>query len=616
MLQKSILSYISFLTVFYSIAFGQDNVKIPKALASEKQTIDLVSPHYKNAIQNFYISLHDLENLEATNCKEEELKTTFLKTREAFKHIEFLLQYNDYTKYKQYNEANVIKLKYEVNYYETTKKPHGLQVIEDYIYNPSDSSRLKLKEEILFVKALIEKDIARVNKVENGAAIGFNYTFWDAIKREIIRLETLGISGFDVPNSHHVIAETKSIFTGFRDFIQLYEGVFKEKQKNELYTEGIQLIDNTLNFLNKQKSYNSFNRLDFIIHYLHPFQAWLNQVTKQLNYPFPPNFNRYNPNAANIFAPDFFNTTFINRSFSESSIKLGEKLFYSTLLSKDHTRSCATCHDPKKGFADGLKTNTSIDGKENLKRNTPTLINVAYQTRFFYDLRAVTIEAQNFGVIHNDLEMGGDLEKALDTILQIPEYKNLIDSAYQYDITSSELLIAISDYLRTLNSFNSKFDQFMQGDTTLLNSSEKNGFNLYIGKAQCATCHFMPVFNGLVPPFFDETEAEIIGVPAAVETPNIIDDDMGRYEVTKAKIHRYAFKTTSLRNIELTAPYMHNGVFNTLEEVVEFYNNGGGVGHGMHLPNQSLPADSLHLTEQEKIDLVNFMKTLTDEAYR
>lgn len=147
-----------------------------------------------------------------------------------------------------------------------------------------------------------------------------------------------------------------------------------------------------------------------------------------------------------------------------------------------------------------------------------------------------------------------------------------------------------------------------------LTYSEKLGFNLSMGKAKCATCHFPPLFNGLVPPYFEETESEILGVPRDKFNVTQIDNDPGKFNFTQLEIHRFAFKTPTLRNIELSAPYMHNGVFESLKEVMDFYNHGGGAGQGMYLPNQTLPSDSLHLSETEKIAIIDFMKSLTDTS--
>ena len=136
---------------------------------------------------------------------------------------------------------------------------------------------------------------------------------------------------------------------------------------------------------------------------------------------------------------------------------------------------------------------------------------------------------------------------------------------------------------------------------------------VFLGRAKCGTCHFMPLFNGLTPPFYRNSESEIIGVPASADLDHPkLDPDVGRANVEDNPLNRFAFKVTSLRNVAVTAPYMHNGVFKTLEDVVEFYDRGGGVGIGLDIPYQSLPTTPLKLTAAEKKDLVAFLNTLTD----
>ena len=151
-----------------------------------------------------------------------------------------------------------------------------------------------------------------------------------------------------------------------------------------------------------------------------------------------------------------------------------------------------------------------------------------------------------------------------------------------------------------------------------ISEDAKKGFNLFMGKANCATCHFAPHFSGLVPPFFNENESEVLGVTKKPITnlPIELDGDRGRINSNVKKenswIYENSFKTMTVRNIALTKPYFHNGAFNTLEEVIDFYNEGGGEGLGLPMKNQTLPADKLDLTEIEKKQLIAFLNTLTD----
>jgi cytochrome c peroxidase len=168
---------------------------------------------------------------------------------------------------------------------------------------------------------------------------------------------------------------------------------------------------------------------------------------------------------------------------------------------------------------------------------------------------------------------------------------------------------AIGSYVRSLVFLNSRFDEYMRGNRNAMNTAEINGFNLFMGKAKCATCHYMPLFNGAFPPRYMKTEAEVIGVPVSA-AKNEIDDDLGRYAIVKVASLKHAFKTPTVRNATRTAPYMHNGVFDSLEQVLDFYNKGGGVGLGMKIDNQTLPFNKLGLTKKETDDIIAFIRTL------
>jgi cytochrome c peroxidase len=170
----------------------------------------------------------------------------------------------------------------------------------------------------------------------------------------------------------------------------------------------------------------------------------------------------------------------------------------------------------------------------------------------------------------------------------------------------------MSSYVRSLVGLRSRFDRYVRGETNDFSPAEKNGFNLFMGKARCGTCHYAPFFNGLTPPLYQETESETLGVPAADGPGAVLDADPGRYKFTGLPLHQYSFRTPTVRNAALTAPYMHNGAFATLESVIDFYNDGGGAGRGIDIPTQTLPADKLGLTPAEKQDIIAFMHALTD----
>lgn len=176
---------------------------------------------------------------------------------------------------------------------------------------------------------------------------------------------------------------------------------------------------------------------------------------------------------------------------------------------------------------------------------------------------------------------------------------------------------ALAAYVKSLSSFNSPFDKYVRGEVDTIDIAVYEGFNLFMGKAVCGTCHFAPTFNGTVPPLYKESESEVLAVPVGHDTLNpVLDPDLGRYvngrPTEKADFFKHSFKTPTIRNIALTAPYMHNGGYKTLEEVMDFYNRGGGVGMGLEVENQTLPFDSLALNKNEIHSIISFMQALTD----
>jgi cytochrome c peroxidase len=218
-------------------------------------------------------------------------------------------------------------------------------------------------------------------------------------------------------------------------------------------------------------------------------------------------------------------------------------------------------------------------------------------------------------VVHSKNEMQGNLESVVNKLRKSSEYRQLFSTAFKGSadstITPYAVQKAITEYEKTLLSLDSRFDKYLHGRKNQLSAREVNGYNLFAGKALCGSCHFFPLFNGTVPPFYKDSEYEVIGTPATAGNKSL-DEDIGRYTVSNIDEQRFAFKTPTIRNIELTGPYMHNGIYKTLEEVIEFYHKGGGAGFNYEVPNQTLPFDSLQLSPKEKADIVLFLKTLTD----
>lgn len=279
---------------------------------------------------------------------------------------------------------------------------------------------------------------------------------------------------------------------------------------------------------------------------------------------------------------------------------LGQQLFNEKILSKDSTVSCASCHIPSLGFADSVALSIGIHGMAS-SRNTPSVLNMKNRPYFFWDGRAKSLEEQSLMPIANKEEMGLPIDEAVKRLNQNKTYTNLFLKIFGALPSARTLSLAIAAYEKTLETDESKFDLSF-GDSIQLSESEERGRQLFVGeKAKCFDCHMGPDFTN--------DDFKNIGLYDGASL-----SDKGRFNIFKKTEDLGKFKTPSLRNIAITAPYMHNGMFKTLEEVVEFYNNTRDFVKNPINIDSSL-AKPLGLSHQEKADLVNFMKTLTDKQY-
>ncbi len=307
-----------------------------------------------------------------------------------------------------------------------------------------------------------------------------------------------------------------------------------------------------------------------------------------------------------------------------AKIELGEKLYFDVRLSLDDTVSCASCHDPRKGFADGRRVSEGV-GKKTGVRNAPTVLNAAYFEQQFWDGRVATLEEQAKQPLVNPVEMAMPSHAAVEQKLAaVAEYAPLFQKAFgDPRITIDRVAMAVASFERTLISFSAPIDRFLAGDEKAISDSAKRGWALFNGKARCNTCHG---HVGVLPTFTDN-QFHNIGVAAkshdfealarqvanaTEEIPDLAHQpgatELGRFLVTRERPHIGAFKTPGLRNVELTGPYMHDGSEPTLEAVIDFYDRGGE-------PNPFLDGGMrpLNLAAEEKKDLVELMKAFTSD---
>ena len=279
---------------------------------------------------------------------------------------------------------------------------------------------------------------------------------------------------------------------------------------------------------------------------------------------------------------------------------LGKLLFYERILSKDSSVSCSSCHNPDLGFADTLPYSVGIGGKLT-KRNTSSVLNMKNRPYYFWDGRASSLEEQSLMPIQNPDEMGLPIKEAVYRLNQSSFYRKQFQLVFHSDPNEKNLAAAIAAFENTLETSNSKFDDW--GNNKIkLSASEERGRQIFLSKkAKCFDCHLQVDFTN--------DEFKNIGL---FDGNNL--NDSGRYLITRDKDDLGKFKTPGLRNIAITGPYMHNGIFKTLEEVVDYYNDVRKVIPNAKNLDPSL-SKPLGLTNQQKKDLVAFLKTLTDKRY-
>lgn len=527
------------------------------------------------------------------------VKSQFLQARAHYKKIEALVEYFYTESATKLNGPALLES--EPSEPGEHKIPKGFQVLEEILFSEA-ASVFEVRSEVSNIQFYIKRVQAHQEDVLYTPS-----NVLDALKLNLYRLISKGISGFDSPVALNALPETVSTLEGTQDLLFLM-GASGQKVHA--------LIEDAIGFVKaKPVSFNDFNRAVFIAQYINPVTAELVAFHQDNNIPFDNIFPKLiAPEAKNMFDYDKWNVLFFAPSdalpVTAPYIALGKQLFSDKRLSLNMTRSCATCHDPSKAFTDGLPANKTIVGNEPILRNTPTMLNAAYQPAQFYDRRVTFLEDQIHDVVTNKNEMGGKFSALVERLNQDKDLK----AAFKEHLGSSEIKERdvkrlIATYIRSLKKLNTPFDSYMQGDPTAMNHNQINGFNLFMGKAKCGTCHFLPLFNGTVPPTFSKVESEVLGVPVSA-TQNEVDGDLGAYNIYHIAYQKYSFKTPSVRASGQTAPYMHNGIYSTLDEVIDFYDHGGGAGLGIDLEFQTLPPDSLHLSVEEKLQIKAFLEIL------
>lgn len=559
-----------------------------------------------NTNTDFEKQINELKTLVSKDSDEKILQERFENIRKTYKKMEWAIEYFLPHSARFINGPALPEIEMDEH---TEIEPEGLQVLEELFYPYQKEN----KDE---VNRMLNKLINKSNTIKTNfqvITVSRDQVF-DALRQEAFRISSLGISGFDTPISSTFLKEIPSALEGIKETL---EQISTDRSKDKALKSIASEINAAIEVLKKNTDKNTFDYINFIPDHLNKITALMLDFKNQEKIPDVEVTTALNKNAATFFSKNAFNpnafTPGKEYAFSEEKAYLGHQLFNDNILSNNNNRSCATCHIPEKAFTDGLAKSMSLENSE-LARNAPSLNYAGYQHGQFWDMRKDDLEGQSSDVISNKEEMHGDLNVILTKINQDKNYQAAFKKIYHSQKAEVwQLQNVLASYIRSLAKFNSNFDEYMRGNKSAMTESQKRGFNLFVGKAQCAICHFIPLFNGTVPPTFKKTEQEVLGIATNGDNKTF-DNDLGRgkFHETVAAL-QHSFKTPTLRNSNKTAPYMHNGGYTTLKEVMNFYNKGGGKGFGFTIENQTLSDAPLQLTEHEIDDIIDFMKALDDQ---
>ncbi|MCC6288392.1 MAG: cytochrome C peroxidase [Chitinophagaceae bacterium] len=550
-----------------------------------------------------------INNITEDSVSVEIARSKLAACRNEYKSIEFFVEYFFGSTVSRFNVPPVFEVEEPSLEFQW---PVGFQVIENLLFDE---------------KAYLQKKELRSNTdviiltAEGFESLLYGRQFTDAgilesFRLELVRISTLNITGYDAPLLKTGIHESATALLAFKENIKPY------LQTNKAMADSITFyLNHAINMLSTNNDFDKFNRMLFLKAAMLPLQKYTALLIKSLH------GQAHEATALNYEANHIFDNRFLNIAAFDTTaipaskplIELGKRLFFESKLSGNNKRSCITCHQPEKYFTDGLNKSIAFDEQHVVRRNAPSILYTAYQYNNFWDGRAPTLTNQVLVVTSSANEMNADTVQIVKKLVAYRKYRKLFAKAFpQKKITESisirNIGAAISAYEKSLPVMTSAFDKYINGDETAMSPQQIKGFNLFMGKAQCGTCHFAPVFNGLLPPLYNISEVESLGITTNADFDKpVADADSGRYHFMPSQFYIGAFKTPTVRNAAKTAPYMHNGSLQNLTEVMEFYNKGGGNGMGLYHPNQTLSDKPLNLTKEEITELVSFIESLTDE---
>lgn len=541
--------------------------------------------------------------------------------RHDLKGMDFWLRYLNPVQYKWMNGP--LPVEWETEVFEKFEKPYkrvgaGLTLAELYLEEPKFSADSLHRLIALSYEALNSYMADSITQVLNSPD-----HFYYCNRLFLLNLATLYTSGFECPNPdrvipelEHMLREVKTIYIAFNSSFPLEalpQGYLKTYEAAMAFVE------------QAPKAHSEFDHFGFIRDFVNPLFSMNQSLIKEYGMKSKSYMDyTLNAGAKSIFSKQLYRGQYAKGIFARVTKaeelaeleRLGKLLFYDPLLSGNDLRSCASCHSPAGYFCDTMRpTALHFNQQDVLPRNSPSLLNASFNHLLMADGKHLGLQEQGKAVVQNPDEMNGAEKEVMKKILSCKDYKTGFSRLIKYtpqekEIGFSHVVSAITYYYDKFSKYYSPFDAAMNREQEA-EASVKRGFNVFMSKAQCGTCHFAPHFNGVKPPYVN-SEFEVLGVPAD-SLYTTLSKDLGRYGVHQAPETFRAFRTGTLRNCAKTKPYMHNGVFWRLEQVIDFYDGGGGAGHGLKVENQTLSGDSLHLTALEKSDLLSFLKSLTED---
>jgi cytochrome c peroxidase len=596
------------------------------ALSFSAGTREVYSSLYLNGLDSFATRQRTLEqNISQSNLRNpsevNRIRLMISSCRMYMKQMDIWFRYLDPLAYKKINSP--LPVEWETEVFEKFEKPYkregtGLTLAELYL----DEEGVDRDSLLRLIRPSLEAlQVYRADSVTD--RLKDYHHFYLCNRLFLLNLAAIYTTGFECPDTSRIIPELRCMLQFTTKVYEAFNVQFPHVSLSNEYLSRYRLA---MEFVNREPdAYSLFDHYTFIRDYVNPLFVLNQQMIAEyrvvsrslLDYSL-------NKRAASVFDKDLYrgqDTKGIFHKLDDDSVleeigRLGKLLFYDPLLSGNNQRACAGCHKPDQYFTDTTaRTAADYARTGRLKRNTPTLINAQYNHLLMADGRHISLLHQASGVIADKDEMQSNEGEVMKKLMSCDEYRKgferlLIYTPQEKEVTFSHISSAISIYYSRFSRFLSPFDEAMLGKTQAKPHVRK-GFNLFMSRAQCAGCHFVPQFNGVKPPYVG-SEFEVLGVPSDSSYTNL-SPDRGRYEVNPASETLNAFRTGTIRNASRTAPYMHNGVFSDLKQLLEFYNTGGGAGHGLEVPNQTLSSDSLHLSTEDMEALIHFINSLNEQ---